>query len=272
MAREQVRKSVRFEVFKRDSFTCQYCGEKAPEVVLELDHITPVSKGGTSDIINLVTSCRSCNSGKSDRTLSDATAVAKSRAQAEQLEERRQQLKMIADWHLSLVDMQSSSVSQLETLWLSAIRAPEGTRLLDHGRVELEKWLRRHGFERVCQGIVRAANKVIQHGMLDDEEEMNAAFWSIPKICSVMTAEDNDPGIGKLFYIRAILRNRCSYLNERGCIAMLKQARECGVDVAWMESVAKRVTSWTKFRDAVSQSIAGAYDKEDQEATDGQNP
>ena len=43
--RVPISKALRFEVFKRDSFTCQYCGRSAPEVVLEVDHIVPVSKG-----------------------------------------------------------------------------------------------------------------------------------------------------------------------------------------------------------------------------------
>ena len=44
--RVAIPKSIRFEVFKRDSFTCQYCGESAPNVILNVDHIYPVSKGG----------------------------------------------------------------------------------------------------------------------------------------------------------------------------------------------------------------------------------
>jgi len=62
-------KKLRFEVFKRDSFKCQYCGNNPPIVVLEVDHIIPVSKGGPDDIDNLVTSCFDCNRGKSDREL-----------------------------------------------------------------------------------------------------------------------------------------------------------------------------------------------------------
>lgn len=56
---------ARFEVFKRDEFTCQYCGRRSPEVVLEVDHILPVAAGGTDDSMNLATSCWECNSGKS---------------------------------------------------------------------------------------------------------------------------------------------------------------------------------------------------------------
>lgn len=60
---------LRFEVFKRDDFTCQYCGRKSPEVVLQVDHIVPVSGGGADDVVNLRTSCWECNSGKSDKPL-----------------------------------------------------------------------------------------------------------------------------------------------------------------------------------------------------------
>lgn len=56
---------TRFEVFKRDEFTCGYCGRKSPEVVLEVDHIIPVAAGGQDDPINLLTSCWDCNRGKS---------------------------------------------------------------------------------------------------------------------------------------------------------------------------------------------------------------
>jgi 5-methylcytosine-specific restriction endonuclease McrA len=55
--RKSMSKKLRFEVFKRDSFACQYCGNKAPDVVLEVDHINPVSKGGDNSILNLITSC-----------------------------------------------------------------------------------------------------------------------------------------------------------------------------------------------------------------------
>ena len=65
--RKNLSKSVRFEVFKRDSFKCQYCGKSAPDVVLEVDHIIPVSKGGDNDISNLITACFDCNRGKRDK-------------------------------------------------------------------------------------------------------------------------------------------------------------------------------------------------------------
>lgn len=67
--RKSLSKKLRFEVLKRDRFTCQYCSAKPPKVPLEIDHIDPVSRGGTNDIDNLVTACFDCNRGKSNNRL-----------------------------------------------------------------------------------------------------------------------------------------------------------------------------------------------------------
>lgn len=69
--RKNIGKTLRFDIFKRDSFTCQYCGANPPNVVLEVDHIFPVSKGGSDEITNLITSCFDCNRGKRDNLLKD---------------------------------------------------------------------------------------------------------------------------------------------------------------------------------------------------------
>lgn len=63
---EIVSNELRFKILSRDNFACQYCGAKAPDVKLEVDHIYPVGKGGTSREDNLATSCVSCNCGKND--------------------------------------------------------------------------------------------------------------------------------------------------------------------------------------------------------------
>lgn len=78
--RKPIPKSVRFEVFKRDDFTCRYCGRKPPVVILEIDHVIPVAGGGTADETNLVTACFDCNRGKSDRPLNIAPEPLSDRA------------------------------------------------------------------------------------------------------------------------------------------------------------------------------------------------
>ena len=92
--RKSIPNSVRFEVFKRDSFTCQYCGRSSPSVILEVEHIKPVSKGGTNEFLNLVTSCFECNRGKGKKELSDKTRIAKQANEIKLLEEKRWQFQL----------------------------------------------------------------------------------------------------------------------------------------------------------------------------------
>lgn len=56
-------------VFERDSYTCKYCGIAGG--TLEIDHIQPISKGGSEALDNLATSCRRCNRQKKDKTLEE---------------------------------------------------------------------------------------------------------------------------------------------------------------------------------------------------------
>ncbi len=66
--RSRITAGVRSTVFARDSYRCRHCGISADlGAVLHVDHITPISKGGTSDLGNLQTLCQDCNLGKSNR-------------------------------------------------------------------------------------------------------------------------------------------------------------------------------------------------------------
>lgn len=59
-------KSKRYDIFKRDNFSCVICGRgNSDGVKLEVDHTIPVSKGGRSIDKNLQTLCYDCNRGKS---------------------------------------------------------------------------------------------------------------------------------------------------------------------------------------------------------------
>ena len=58
--------AIRDRIFKRDDYTCGYCGARGGK--LECDHKHPVSKGGTNDETNLITACFKCNRAKHART------------------------------------------------------------------------------------------------------------------------------------------------------------------------------------------------------------
>lgn len=63
-------KLCRREIFIRDDFTCQYCGERTRD--LTIDHVIPRSRGGVHSWENLVSACRTCNHRKGGKTLSEA--------------------------------------------------------------------------------------------------------------------------------------------------------------------------------------------------------
>ncbi len=57
---------TRFNVFLRDSFSCQYCGSGARDL-LTFDHVIPRSKGGRTTWVNIVAACSPCNIKKGGR-------------------------------------------------------------------------------------------------------------------------------------------------------------------------------------------------------------
>ncbi len=58
----------RRNIFKRDRFTCQYCGAQPGSEELTLDHVVPRAQGGESRWDNCVLACLACNKRKADRT------------------------------------------------------------------------------------------------------------------------------------------------------------------------------------------------------------
>lgn len=69
-----VSKRLRFEILRRDNYTCRYCGASAPDVTLTVDHVVAVALGGHDHADNLVAACKDCNAGKS-ATAADSSIV-----------------------------------------------------------------------------------------------------------------------------------------------------------------------------------------------------
>ncbi len=62
----------RFNIYARDDSTCQYCGRRFPRSELNLDHVVPRSRGGSTTWENVVCSCVGCNLRKGGRTPAEA--------------------------------------------------------------------------------------------------------------------------------------------------------------------------------------------------------
>jgi 5-methylcytosine-specific restriction endonuclease McrA len=70
----------RRNIFKRDRYTCQYCGVQPGPQELTIDHVFPKSRGGRSTWENCLLACVSCNKQKANRTPAEAGMVARKTA------------------------------------------------------------------------------------------------------------------------------------------------------------------------------------------------
>ena len=131
--RKAIGKKLRFEIFKRDEFSCVYCGATPPSVILQIDHIHPIAEGGSNHIDNLITSCQSCNIGKGANLLSNIPQSLKDKANL--VKEKEAQLKgyyevmqMQKDridaemWKIADVIDSGSPQSGMRTDWLQSIK------------------------------------------------------------------------------------------------------------------------------------------------------
>src|SRR3990167_4730458 len=148
-------KTLRFEIFKRDAFTCQYCGRTPPGVVLEIDHFLALANGGCDEEENLLTSCFDCNRGKG---ANPAT---------------RQALPSIAERTAAMVEAEEQITAYRKALQAkdrrlrAAIRKVEqhveslgDIHLTDHGRRRVVIWLRQWTPEKIIEAFDIATRKL----------------------------------------------------------------------------------------------------------------
>ena len=153
--RKPIGTKTRFEVFKRDSFQCQYCGKSAPEVILHVDHIKPVFTGGENDIMNLITSCAECNLGKGKRELSDNTIIEKQRKQLTELNEKREQLEMMLLWRQELRDQDDQQLFFL----LQIARDDAGIDFDGEGQRQVKNLIKQFGFNEVLYSFEKTSGR-----------------------------------------------------------------------------------------------------------------
>lgn len=145
--RKPISKKLRFEVFKRDCFKCQYCGKASPDVVLEIDCIKPVAKGGKNEIMNLVTACTECNSGKGKRELPDSATVTMQKKQLDDMQQRREQMKLMLAWKEGLLELEEEQVTSIGKFIFSRTQWP----INSYQRADLKALITRFGFSEVCE-------------------------------------------------------------------------------------------------------------------------
>lgn len=251
--RKGLSKKLRFEVFKRDGFRCQYCGVSAPDVLLVVDHIHPVAGGGKNDILNLITACEPCNAGKGKRELGDHTVLEKQRDQLQELSDRREQLEMMIQWKEGLCDLRALAVDRMADLWSHLV---PGYVLSEHGRQTLRKLAGQFEASELMEAMQIAASHYLE--FKDDkptQASVEVAWKKVPGICRIRELEKTKPYIKDLYYVRGILRKRV-YVDEYRIMAMLEDAHLAGLDLESMKRIAKVCRNWSEFTDHIASAGA----------------
>lgn len=199
--RKAITKKTRFEVFKRDSFTCQYCGKSAPTVILHADHIDPVISGGDNSILNLITSCSGCNLGKGGRKLSDQSALIKQIDIAKQQKERLEQIELMSKWKMSLLKVDEEGANAVEKYLASFV----GRVFTDSFRANIRSCIKKYGLQTVYDASDKS---VSQYFIKNNSQDVEKTFSMIPKICYWIDQEKKYPSVADKAAICAIAQKR----------------------------------------------------------------
>ena len=251
--RKNIPNKLRFEVFKRDSFTCQYCGQSAPNVVLEVDHLLPVSKGGDNDILNLITSCWTCNNGKSNILLTDNTMLEKQKAQLDELNEKRLQLEMMIEWRESLNNLDDDIAQKIADYFGNQANCDVN----ETGLKKIKQWTKKFTYQQILEAVELSVNQYVKKGTND---ETNKAFDMVPRICAAKKRQtETGEDLSHLYYIRGILRNRV-YCNDQVAIQLLKEANELCIAESELKEIALTSANWTEWRETMQELIGSTKD------------
>lgn len=254
-----ISKRIRFEVFKRDKFTCQYCGKKAPDVILEVDHINPKSKGGSDKILNLTTSCYECNRGKRDILLDDQSALQKQRRQIEELQEKREQAELMLKWRESLIDLDKDILAQV----VEYIDNKIGEFSLNKpGKRDIEKLINKFALPDILESIDISARKYLKYDTSDNLTKDSVEDF-INKIGGILNIRNRPPIDQKLAYIKGICRNRFEYWDQKKGSIILNEYVNALKKQGWtenqivndlvneLEPKTKEADDWSEWRSLV---------------------
>lgn len=236
--RKAISKRMRFEVLKRDAFTCQYCGKQPPDTILHLDHIVPVSKGGKNTVLNLITSCQDCNLGKSNIELSDNSAIKKQQSQLSQMAEKKAQIQMMIKWRESLLEADELLTDSAEAL-INKYLDDVDRKVSTTGKSLIRKAVKKHGYQKTIEAI----EKLYMSG-----SDFSDGWSKAIKYCK-------DYSKNSIHYIKGILRNNCSWFDEKRFYAETNGINLCDENYNFAVECAKESKSLNSFLSKIEELL-----------------
>ncbi|MBK7892860.1 MAG: HNH endonuclease [Bdellovibrionales bacterium] len=252
VSRKAISKKLRFEVFKRDAFTCQYCGMSAPDAILHVDHINPVAAGGQNEVLNLVTSCVSCNLGKGARTLSDSTVVKKQLDQMKAISLRQEQLAMMAEWRNSMVGLEENAIKSIADYINRNLRSSE-FKISDTYLSDIRNMLRRYSVEDIYSAIDKSVMTYLKD---TSTQSVDAFLYYIPRICYWQKLERENPMIAQVNRIVGLASKRWYHCNRQSLHRdILTYHEKHGLSLDLISANVMNSTGIMQFNDSMAEVI-----------------
>lgn len=204
---------LRFEIFKKDLFTCQYCGRSAPEVELQVEHIIAKANGGTDDIDNLMTSCSQCNYAKNANPISDklytTNLFEKHIKDISDIKKRKAQFELITLYKKELAELESMEVKEI----LSLIPEDTTNQYSQHA-FRIKNLIKKYGFNIVYDATERCVNK-----LFDTDTKILLAWrvdFYLPIMCKILVDKDIDINSFEIKYLIEVIKEKLfdGYLKE----------------------------------------------------------
>ncbi|MEN6388852.1 MAG: HNH endonuclease [Syntrophomonas sp.] len=247
--REPISKRLRFEVFKRDAFTCQYCGKTAPNVILEVDHIEPVSKGGKTTMLNLITSCKECNRGKSNIKLSDNSAIEKQQKALLELSEKQEQLRMLLKWRSGLLKIENEELDAVLNNWTRIT----GYHLTESGMSIIKKQLKDFGVRAVLEAMDIVSGYLIYKKGSVTKDSVELAFNKIKGVCYIRSLPEEKREEYKIIGgLKMLMKKKYYNYNEKWAPILINRFLKNGNSLNELEYIIKESPTYNEWEEVIS--------------------
>ena len=204
-----INKKLRFSVFKRDNFTCQYCGKTPPDVVLEADHVICVKDGGKDDKMNLITACFACNRGKGGSSVCiNSLSKQALKKELKLLKEEKEQLAAYYNFTKQKEEHETNKLKVFADAWKNG--SSHESELSKKGNESIKKLLKTHSAQNILKAIDITWKKIWKSG--GDEP-----FRYMCGVLKNLKLEEDNPEEHlkkkRIYKLRYQLKNRI-YINE----------------------------------------------------------
>jgi len=166
--------------------------------VLNVDHIKPVSKGGDNTLLNLITSCFNCNSGKSDKEIDDNSAVVRQKIQLDELQSRREQLEMMIQWKEAISANENAAINTIYQKCYDLTGYYPSQGIMNEWKALLKK----HGFSIVYDALLKSFD---QYAVFKECDMLySSVVQVIKKVSSIVKYEAlriEDPDVDTIYHL-----------------------------------------------------------------------